>query len=240
MVSLPRRDEDTHDWIIEKEHSVDNDIGGLWDEVQFRQELHDRLFHGDIYNLTKPHRLTHLVLHHCKYTSKIFTMYDNEVRALTGNPLFHNDEDAKGIIQGLAVDGMIVSLSMLNVANKLYSGLKGHGAPWPFEVCASLIIKHVGRLAKTVEDIDHMAQTNPIGEVVGVLQEMTHCYTDIFTHFGDSERDMIEKVYARLNFIEEKNIYGDRLQAQMLQIINAARDRKGLRHLTAKAARVGS
>ncbi|MNW70046.1 hypothetical protein D3C74_492230 [compost metagenome] len=51
---------------------------------------------------------------------------------------------------------------------------------------------------------------------------------------------MIEKVYARLNFIEEKNMYGDRLQAQMLQIINAARDRKGLRQLTAKAARVGS
>ena len=219
---------------------MDNDIGGLWDEVQFRQELHDRLFHGDIYNLTKPHRLTHLVLHHCKYVAKLYTLYDNEVRALTGRRLFQADEDAKGIIQGLCVDGMIVSLSMMNVANKLYSGLKGHGAPWPYENCVSILIRQMGSLAKTIEDIDHMAQTNPIGEVIGALQEMMHCYTDMYTYFGDNERTMIEQIYTRLNFIEGKHIYADKVQSQMLTIINDARQRKGLPHLTASAARMGS
>lgn len=223
---------------------MDNDIGGLWDEVQFRQELHDRLFHGDIYNLTKPHRLTHLVLHHCKYTSKIFGMYSTYIRQefyQPGDRLFHNDEDAKRIIQGLCVDGMIVSLSMLNVANKLYSGLRNTGAPWVFDIAAVELVRSTGKLAKTVEDIDHMAQTNPIGEVVSVLQSMTHYYTSIFHSFtGEDERDLVEQIYARLNFIEEKNMYGDRLQSQMLMIINEARERKGLRKLTAAAARVGS
>lgn len=222
---------------------MDNDIGGLWDEVQFRQELHDRLFHGDIYNLTKPHRLTHLVLHHCKYTSKIYGLHNLYIRQefyKSNRPLFEGDEDGKAIVQNLCVDGMIVGLSMLNVANKLYSGLKGHGEHWPFDCCVGLLVTSTGKLAKTIEDIDHMAQTNPIGEIVGVLQEMMRCYTDIFTYFGETERDVIEKIYARLNFIEEKNMYGDRLQAQMLMIINVARERKGLRQLTAAAARVGS
>lgn len=219
---------------------MNNDIAGLWDEVQFRQELHDRLFHGDIYNLTKPHRLTHLVLHHCKYTSKLFTLFDTEVRAVTGRPAFHEDEDAKAIIQRLCVDGMIVSLSMLNVANKLYSDRPRQQTFWAFECCFPELIRKVGALAKTVEDIDHMAQTNPIGEVVDSLQTMMHAYTGIFRYFGESERDLIEQIYARLNFIEEKNMFGDRLQAQMLMIINEGRERKGLRKLTAAAARVGS
>lgn len=219
---------------------MDNDIAGLWDEVQFRQELHDRLFHGDIYNLTKPHRLTHLVLHHCKYTSKLFALHDNEVRANTPFPLYHDDEDAKSIIQRLCVDGMIVSLSMLNVANKLYSDTKSTDAPWPYEVNIGELIRKVGTLAKTVEDIDHMAQTNPIGEVVTALQTMMHAYTGIFCYFGGGERGLIEQIYARLNFIEEKNMFGDRLQAQMLMIINEGRERKGLRKLTAAAARIGS
>lgn len=219
---------------------MNNDIAGLWDEVQFRQELHDRLFHGDIYNLTKPHRLTHLVLHHCKYTSKLFTLFDTEVRAMTGRPAFFEDVDAKVIIQRLCVDGMIVSLSMLNVANKLYSARPRQQSFWSFECCFPELIRKVGALAKTVEDIDHMAQTNPIGEVVDSLETMMQCYTGIFRYFGESERDLIEQIYARLNFIEEKNMYGDRLQSQMLMIINEARERKGLRKLTAAAARVGS
>lgn len=219
---------------------MNNDIAGLWDEVQFRQELHDRLFHGDIYNLTKPHRLTHLVLHHCKYTSKLFTLFDTEVRAMTGRPAFFEDVDAKGIIQRLCVDGMIVSLSMLNVANKLYSARPRQQSFWSFECCFPELIRKVGALAKTVEDIDHMAQTNPIGEVVDSLETMMQCYTGVFRYFGESERDLIEQIYARLNFIEEKNMYGDRLQSQMLMIINEARERKGLRKLTAAAARVGS
>lgn len=219
---------------------MDNDIGGLWDEVQFRQELHDRLFHGDIYNLTKPHRLTHLVLHHCKYVAKIFTLHRNANDATDEKWVFTDDAEAKAKAEALCVDGMIVSLSMLNVANKPYSGLKSNGNPWAVENCVSNLIRQVGALAKTIEDIDHMAQTNPIGEVVGSLQEMTRCYTDIFTYFGNDERALVERIYDRLNFIEEKNMYGDRLQAQMLMIINEGRNRKGLRQLTAKAARIGS
>lgn len=218
---------------------MDNDIGGLWDEVQFRQELHDRLFHGDIYNLTKPHRLTHLVLHHCKYVSKIFTLHRNDTQAHEGTWLFADDADAKAKVEALCVDGMIVSLSMLNVANKPYSGLKSNGNAWAFENCVSNLIRQVGSLAKTIEDIDHMGQTNPIGEVVGALQEMMRCYTDIYSYFSNDERSLVERIYDRLNFIEEKNMYGDRLQAQMLMIINESRDRKGLRRLTAAAARVG-
>ncbi|MNO19230.1 hypothetical protein D3C76_89580 [compost metagenome] len=222
---------------------MENDIGGLWDEVQFCQELHDRLFHGDIYNLTKPHRLTHLVLHHCKYVSKIYGLHNLYIRqefCKPGRPLFDGDEDGKNLVQGLCVDGMVVGLSMLNVANKSYSGLRSATHPWAFDLSISSLIRQQGVLAKTIEDIDHMAQTNPIGEVVGAVQEMMKCYTSIFSYFGDDERTLVERIYDRLNFIEEKNIYGDRLQAQMLMIINEARERKGLRKLTAAAARIGS
>lgn len=218
-----------------------NTMNEKWDELQFRQELHDQLFHGDIYHLAKPHRLTHLVLHHCKYTSKIHTLYRKEISTPSGNyEWFKGDPESKQTMLRLCVDGMIVSLSMLNIANFRFSKLLAIG-PFDMGTCVDILIHNTGRLAKTVEDIDHMMQTKPIDAVVHCLAEMTTSYMTVFKILSDGDQEqLIDAIYARLNTVESYNMFAHERQTQMLSIINTARSRRGLHALTTEAAYISA
>ena len=216
-----------------------------WQDLQFRQELHDQIFHNDIYNLAKPHRLTHLVLHHCKYTSAIYTLFNNDfcegfrhggIRA----PFTSLPENLEPFL-AKCVDGMIVALSMLNVAGKSY--YKTRHEPMGqsgVEQSVDTLVECSGKLAKVVEDIDHMGQENPLGDVVNILKSMTDAYATLYTAFnGNTEGALVEAMYRRLNQVEMKHIWGTEFQTRMLNVINAGREHRGLRPLTRKAARIG-
>lgn len=175
-------------------------------EMQFRQELHDQLFHSDIYNLSKPKRLTHLVLHHCKYVSELFLMVTNE----------HYEElQAKGPqsarIERLTVDGLIICLSMANVCNKsLFEAMEDRKLSRTD--AAELLLRRMGMMAKTIEDIDHMAQSNPLGEIMESAAIMASCYMNLFLRFNGDESphnlaEMFKLVEERLLGGESKNIH---------------------------------
>lgn len=175
-------------------------------KLQFRQELHDQTFHSDIYTLSKPRRLTHLVLHHCKYVSELFLMVTNE----------HYQElqekgPQSGRIERLTVDGLIICLSMANICNQsLFNALEER--QFSRQDAAEVLLRQVGLMAKTVEDIDHMAQTNPLGDIMANAAIMAMCYMSLYLHSNDAPctrhlEGMFGQLEHRLLSGERKNIH---------------------------------
>lgn len=188
--------------------------------TQFRQELHDRYFHGDIYHLSKPDRLKHLVLHQCKYISQLYTII-HEYGTVSDNDVWSakNDGDRR-IHQNnlermriLITDGFIVALSMMNVCNYRVESFI------PLEDCTPihLMVRHMGKMAKTIEDIDHMGQTNPLGEIISSVEVLLAVYHKQFEMTGGDLKELISRIYRRLVAVEEKNVFYKKYHHIMLE-----------------------
>jgi hypothetical protein len=177
--------------------------------LQYRQELHDSVFHSDIYTLTKHHRLQHLVLHHCKYVAELHLMLTNEHYADLQQ---HGPQ--RNRIGRLAVDGLIICLSMFNVCGKL---LSAHIEPNHNDTlaCSEILLHGVGRMAKTIEDVDHMMQTRPLEEIMERAALMAVSYMNIavrnFPEYNVFNLNAVmHQVEDRLLEVERKNIYFDK------------------------------
>ena len=222
---------------------VQQETAHLWDSLQYRQEMHDRLFHSDIYNLAKPHRLTHLVLHQAKYVSRYhmalkdadaFRKTYSDKTETTTLPEGHITE----AVRRLTIDGVIICLSTLNVCNRKMSDLLDKYMIWDLNECADQLIVSMGKMAKTVEDIDHMAQIRPLGTMVELTKVMTQAYINLWTFSSDRDgvNHLLEACYHRLNEVERKHIFADQLQTEMLVSINEHRKRTGHPLVTPSAA----
>lgn len=194
-----------------------------WFRFQWRQELHDRLFHSDIYNLAKPHRLTHLVLHHAKYVAQLHTLVREYTNLLTTG-MDRGPNAAR--LKRLCVDGLIVSMSMYNVANKLFTDAQPGIHTFSAEESINVLIRNMGNLAKVVEDVDHMAQSNPLGSMVEHLNVMCQCYLSLYAAGVDQTLDaggngamrrLFIDLEERLVEVEKKSMFYDELKTQIDQ-----------------------
>jgi hypothetical protein len=181
-------------------------LSQVFNRMQFRQELHDVVFHSDIYTLSKPRRLTHLVLHHCKYVSELYRMFIQEDFAA-----LQKDGPQRERIRRLTVDGLIICLSMANVCNKRLGDVIDQRVMDKEDACG-LLLRRMGMMAKTIEDIDHMGQTNPLGEIMESAALMAGCYVNLYVlsypEYHCSLRDMMyDMVEKRLLEGERRNIY---------------------------------
>ena len=183
----------------------------LFKKLQYRQELHDRFFHSDIYTLSKARRLTHLVLHHAKYVPTLYTFIAQE-NGKQGEVSFER-------MQRVLFDGFIVSLSMLNVLNKSFYEEFGSyfsrvdSAAMDPDVMIGSMIKELGQMAKTVEDIDHLAFVDVPTELTRSIRTMALGYlgfmvrylavTDGVWHW---ER-LIQTTIERLVHVESKHMF---------------------------------
>lgn len=169
---------------------------------QYRQDLHDRKYHTDIYVLPKAKRLTHLVLHHCKYVADLY--------AVLVTPGFEghiqHDEGMRELFTRRALDGLIVSLSIANICGRT---VPGTFATMPFTGIRARdeMIGAVGKMAKTIEDIDHMGQTNPIGELWTQGCVLFSIYTHCLSLVGIPFWEMLDKVHDRLLSVESKHMW---------------------------------
>lgn len=186
-----------------------NSLSAMLNRLQYRQELHDSVFHSDIYTLTKHHRLQHLVLHQCKYVSELYLM-------LTGE--HYGELQQKGPqrerIARLCNDGLIICLSMFNVCGSLMSSQIENRRLMPTDA-AELLLRSVGRMAKTIEDVDHMMQTKPLEEIMERAAVMAVAYMNIaelnFTEYNVFNLSaMLHQVDERLLSVEKKNIFFDK------------------------------
>lgn len=164
------------------------------DTFQYRQELHDRLFHTDIYTLSKPRRLVHLVLHQCKYSSRLYAAIKDS-----------QGGEIKGV-ERIAIDGFIVAISMANVCNTMvFDSLKIEDLT-PDDAC-DRAVRAVGHLAKVVEDIDHMVMNSPLVQISALVRELVVIYLNIAASQGMSPIAFMEEAEARLIDVEQKNIF---------------------------------
>jgi hypothetical protein len=168
---------------------------------QYRQDLHDMKYHTDIYVLPKAKRLTHLVLHHCKYVSELVLRMEN------WTPEWRKQEiNGWKRFERIALDGIIVSLSVANICGRRLPGSFAT-MPWPDNQARDAMIASIGKMAKTIEDIDHMGQTNPIFELWTECTIMFSTYVDCLRLVGVPFWEMVDAVNARLLAVESKHMY---------------------------------
>ncbi|MDU8350571.1 hypothetical protein RYA05_01560 [Pseudomonas syringae pv. actinidiae] len=183
------------------------------DAFQYRQELHDRLFHTDIYTLSKPRRLVHLVLHQCKYISRLYASI----------------KDAQGStfqgIERIATDGFIVAMSMANVCNTMmFESLKIEDLT-PDAAC-DRAIRAVGQLAKVVEDIDHMVLNSPLTQISALVRELVVIYLNIAAFQGMDTHQFLDEAEKRLIDVEKKNIFFTRHAKEMDRLLSTRQSAK--------------
>ncbi|MCY1279640.1 hypothetical protein D9M68_18090 [compost metagenome] len=184
------------------------------EQLQYRQELHDRLYHTDIYTLSKHHRLVHLILHQCKYVSQLHTVIKEY--GIAGDENIHHGNRRRAEI--LVVDGFIVSLSMLNCCNYQFEEFLGTEG-WDELSPINLLIRHIGILSKTIEDVDHMGQTNPLYAIVDSVKIMMTAYYELWKQVGGDFRELVRRIYQRLIDVEKKNIFFEHHDAEMKSLI---------------------
>lgn len=188
--------------------------------MQFRQELHDMLFHSDIYTLGKKERLVHLVLHHCKYVSELANyLLDPDVYAsLKHGPL-------KPRVQRLTIDGLIVSFSMLNTVNRQVSDHLSFREFESYAEASRLALRQIGLLAKTVENIDHLAQDNPLNGIIERVAVLIDIYWWIYSETqgrSDDNKSVLQSMNERLIGVEKKNIFFTQRSANMSEQLKLA------------------
>lgn len=174
---------------------------------QYRQDLHDQKYHTDIYVLPKPQRLNHLVLHHMKYVADLHGIF----RTMDGLGVLSAKRD---LLKRRCLDGLIVCLSMANICGK---HLMTSMASFPFQQkgVTDAMIEAVGKMAKTIEDIDHMGQTNPLGEIYAMVNAMLSVYASTLSLVDIPFQDIVKHIDERLLQVESKHIWHDRYYEQI-------------------------
>lgn len=184
----------------------------LIDDLQYRQELHDRIFHSDIYTLAKPERLKHLVLHQCKYISRIY----GAAQDLTFN-------DNLKLIKAQSIDGFIVVMSMMNVCNAL---IMDHlrFTPMGVQECLDEGIKSMGQLAKVVEDIDHMASNSPLTMIRNECLNLLNVFLNLLVITGGTVETITTLALERLVQIEKYNAHYERHEVEIQRLMQVIDD----------------
>lgn len=204
---------------------MNNDLKEAWNLLQYRQDLHDRLFHNDIYVLDKHRRLQHLTLHLCKYTAQLFSLNETLAAADIELPLVELEKK----FNKNCIDGVVVSLSILNVCNTLYSEMGFKYQLDSPENSIKTLIERMGMLAKVIEDIDHMASVNPLEKVSNTATTMLIHFTNLYNRDGSSINDLLGAVWKRLEEVEVKHIFYAQYRVEMLALLEAGYPDKSFR-----------
>lgn len=191
-------------------------------DLQYRQELHDRFFHSDIYTLSKHRRLEHLTLHHVKYTAQMM----ETVELIAGDS--EQSQKARTVdwdtfhtfIRRRCLDGLLVCLSMLNTMNIKAGEVWETNRTWGLDTCCRQGVYAAGRLAKLIEDIDHMSQTDVPGGVRREVGLLIKVYEHLLWSYGftqgDDEAVIIRTmVLDRLLSLEIHGMFADRCQKEI-------------------------
>jgi hypothetical protein len=169
---------------------------------QYRQDLHDHRYHTDIYVLPKAKRLTHLVLHHCKYVSSLYGILNTP----NIEEILPYDVELRNKVKRLSTDGLIICLSMANICAKHLPGSFAT-MPWRIDQSKDAMIEAIGKMAKTIEDIDHMGQTNPLGELWSEAMMLFSTYVSCLRLVGTPFWTVTETIEDRLLGVEAKHIW---------------------------------
>lgn len=158
--------------------------------MQWRQELHDKLFHGDIYNLSIIGRLRHLTLHLSKYQGK----YLEEQMSGT-----------EWTRRGIVVDALIVLQSMANTLSYEITGQSDYSKDVGFSYNALVI--RTGHLCKYLEAWDHLESIDYRDNISRAIEDLIYCWNYLQCNDPVVEGELID----RLVRIEKKSTFYEQL-----------------------------
>jgi len=164
----------------------------LTEEQQWRQEEHDRLFHFDIYTLSKHHRLAHLTLHMAKYNGKLLQAIGDVSR-----------------VQGVCVDAFIVMTSILNTLGHSLGDKEiaeiSYGANVDYAI-RPLVIE-TGKLCKVVEAIDHLEYIDIRKTSLEIVTKLLSVWLFVWVETSGTFEQLSQSILERLIQVEQKNIF---------------------------------
>lgn len=186
------------------------------EEMQWKQLRHDEFYHKDIWLLTVQQRITHMVLHLSKYSSKLM------IAAL---------EENKSLLQKTTIDALIIVFSSANIFNKLLCDIalkdsdekannidelaralleqesfKLHS---PSISLSAKVLDKTGRMCKVVESLDHLESVSFRDEIIDILSSL---FRDLLALSRSSDiEDIAALIGDRLFSVEQKNPYFKRL-----------------------------
>jgi hypothetical protein len=79
--------------------------------------------------------------------------------------------------------------------------------PWDRIALQKAMIEGIGKMAKTIEDIDHMGQTNPLGELMNEAQVLFSCYVECLRLVGVPFWTIADRMHDRLLSVESKHMW---------------------------------
>lgn len=186
------------------------------EEMQWKQLRHDEFYHKDIWLLTVQQRITHMVLHLSKYSSKLM------VAAL---------EENKDLLQKTTIDALIIVFSSANIFNKLLCDIaleESHCKKDDIDALAQTlldqestklysksvslsakVLSETGRMCKVVESLDHLESVSFRDEIIEALSTLFLNLLALSKSVG--VLDIAGLVGERLYSVEQKNPYFKRL-----------------------------
>lgn len=187
------------------------------EEIQWKQLQHDETYHKDIWLLTVQQRITHMVLHLSKYSSKLTIA------------AFKEDSE---VLQKTVIDALIIVFSSSNIFNKLLCEI----ALSPLEADATEInklaeylyksqkfdhfnpatslslsvLEQTGKMCKVVESLDHLESVEFRGSIIDSLISLFRNLLAFAYYIGID--DIALRIGNRLFQVEKNNPYFKRLK----------------------------
>ena len=186
------------------------------EEIQWKQLQHDEKYHKDIWLLNVQQRITHMVLHLSKYSTKI--------------TLSVFEKDHKELEKTL-IDALIITVSSFNIFNTLISqsalsndfhqlntiddlsnNLYQRHQAENIDNAIQLSIKlasEVGKMCKAVESLDHLESFNYKETIIDCLSKSF--LTLLVLAKSNNIVELASLIENRLYEVEKKNIFFNRL-----------------------------
>jgi len=181
-------------------------------QLQLEQLLHDRKFHADILCLPVQRRANHMALHFAKYAGKFVeakptknreyfleTLVDTFVICLASANMFNIK------IGDLAVFEEVKTKRFDTVGSEIFSFVENE-CDDAFSFMADNITIFSGRIAKSIESLDHM-EPYPFREVFE--KNLESIIGSVFVAATFFKVDLISETKARLSTLECDNIFYD-------------------------------
>lgn len=179
--------------------------------LQFEQLDHDKLFHPDIMCLPVQKRACHMTLHFAKYAGKLTeakqsqdrellkaTLIDSFIIFLASSNIFN-----RNVSDFPCISDYVIDTDINNLAKKLKTSSEAHSRDI-FSFANENISIESGRLAKTIESLDHLENYDYVEKILGSLNKIleTVLVTALFLNL-----DLASETRVRLAAVEKKSIF---------------------------------
>lgn len=185
--------------------------------LQYRVELHDHFFQGDLHTLNKAERLARQTLRLSANTMKFHSFYQQ----LLGEERIVDRVDEPDSIEEFCSQGFLICLSIINIYN-VPAELICHEQYFDIATSFRRLVRLSGLIAGIADGVveNHHLEDKPM-LIEAVLVTASLYLTIVKAHHPERDFEyMIHKTFQRLLVREAKNLFAPRIQAAITGMMN--------------------